>query len=109
VLGAFMLLAGAGATRSLFDVSGRALLLRSAPAPVRARVFGLLEGASMFGLALGSILVPGLVALGGAGATLIATGLLLAGIVMVCGSRVLGFEGAEPIPASTRAALRVAG
>jgi hypothetical protein len=82
VLGAFLLLTAAGTTRTIVDVSGRTLLLRRAPAAIRGRVFGLLEGIATLGLALGSLLVPAMVALGGAGIALVATGLLLIAITV---------------------------
>ena len=61
MLGAFLLLTAAGTTRTIVDVSGRTLLLREAPAAVRGRVFGLLEGIATLGLALGALLVPAMV------------------------------------------------
>lgn len=74
---AVVLLAVGGVGHMIVDVSGRTLLQRTAPAHLVGRVFGLLESIATVGLALGSLLVPVLVAIGGARMALIGVGVLL--------------------------------
>jgi Major Facilitator Superfamily len=105
--GAFLLLAIAGAARMVVEVAGRTMLLRGAPAEVRGRVFGLLEGVSMLGLALGALLVLGMVALAGAGLALVATGVLLSAVTLATAKRVHGADRSATAPPETAHPLRV--
>jgi MFS family permease len=71
------LVAAAGAGRGLMDVAGRTLLQRIAPQDALSRVFGLLEGLSTGGLAVGAALAPLLVGQFGIGVALVTVGALL--------------------------------
>ena len=62
---AMALLVVAGAGHCLLEVATRTLLQRSVPPELIGRVFGVLEGFAMAGLAVGALLVPGLAHLGG--------------------------------------------
>ncbi len=64
VAAAFVLLAAAGASWTMLDVSARTLLQRVVPPDVRGRVFGVVEGMSSLALALGSLIVGVLAELG---------------------------------------------
>lgn len=77
VAGAFVLIAVAGAGSMVVEVAGRTLLQRLAPSDLLARVFALYESLSQAAIALGAILVPVLVAVGGAEAALVAAGAFL--------------------------------
>src|SRR5437764_2643709 len=83
LLAAIALLAVAGAGKAFADVTGKTLLQRSVREDTQARVFGLQEGLSDAGMALGTVLAPLFVAwfgargaLGGAGVFLPAAAVL---------------------------------
>jgi MFS family permease len=92
------LLVAAGVGRTLLDIAGRALLLRTAPPVVAARAFGLLEGAAMGGLALGSLLVPAIVELSGPRTTCVVLGCLLPLGALVVGRRLLAADASATVP-----------
>jgi len=98
VAGAFLLLAVAGVSRSVFDVTGRILLQRAAPPQVLGQVFALLESLMCIGLAFGAIFVPVLVGLSGASAALIGTAVLLLVIVAVVWKRLRSIDDNADVP-----------
>jgi MFS family permease len=96
--GAFVLLAMAGLGRTVFDVTGRILLQRSAPPGIMARVFSLLESLMNFGLAIGSVMVPVLVGLSGARAALLGTAVLFIALVALTWSGLWRIDAAADVP-----------
>ena len=101
---AAVLVAGGG--RAVLDVSTRTLLLRVVPHRSAARVFGVVEGCTMGGLAVGSLFVPVLVAAGGPSAALIGAACLLPLAVVAVAGRLLRLDGEAPDQRDELAALQ---
>jgi MFS family permease len=101
-----VLLAAVGGGRALFAVATRSLLQRAVPADVVGRVFGVVEGLAMAGLAVGSLLVPLLVAVGGPVAAVLGTAALLPVIGAVRGRALLALDAAADVPVVEMALLR---
>jgi MFS family permease len=98
VAGAFVLIAVAGVSRSVFDVTGRILLQRAAPPQVMGQVFALLESLMNAGLAVSAIFVPVLIGLSGARAALLGTAVLLLAFVALAWRRLRTIDNAADVP-----------
>lgn len=103
---ALVLLAVSGGARATFDVAGRTLLQRVARPDLLARVFGLLEGAQMAALAVGSLLAPILVAIGGLTLAFVVLAALLPLFALVAGRRLLDIDRHATVPVVEVALLR---
>jgi MFS family permease len=101
-----VLLAAAGGARSTFDVTARTLLQRVARPDLLARVFGLLEGLEMAGLAVGSLLATVLFTLGGVRAAFAGVGAILPVVALSGGRRLLDIDRHATAPVVEVALLR---
>jgi hypothetical protein len=101
-----VLLAVVGSGRALFNLATRTLLQRAVPAEVVGRVFGVAEALAMAGLAVGSALVPLLVAAGGTATAVVGTAAILPLVALVGGRVLVAVDATAHVPVVEIALLR---
>jgi hypothetical protein len=101
-----MLVAAVGGGRAVFNLATRTLLQRAVPAEVVGRVFGVAESLAMAGLAVGSAVVPLLVAVGGTVTALLGTAAILPLVELLGGRALITLDAAAHVPIVEIALLR---
>jgi MFS family permease len=104
--GTIALLAVAGAASTMLNVALRSMLQRSVPPQLIGRIFGVLEGLMFTGYALGALLVPLLVHLGGNRLALLGSAVVLPLAAAVGGRALFALDAGVPVPVVEIALLR---
>lgn len=103
---AVLLLAAAGAGKSVLEVAARTLLQRSMDEDLLARVFALQEGLMLLALAAGAMTVPLLVSLLGPRGAFIAAGLMLPALGALTWRHLHAIDARATLPSPALALLR---
>jgi hypothetical protein len=90
----------------LLEMATRTLLQRSVPPQLIGRIFGVLEGFTMAGLAVGALLVPGLAHLGGSRLAVLGVAAVLPLAAVAGGRAVFRLDAGTAVPVVEIALLR---
>ena len=104
--GTAALLAVAGAASTMLNVALRSMLQRSVPPQLIGRIFGVLEGLMFAGYAVGALLVPLLVHLGGNRLALLGIAVVLPLAAAGGGRALFALDAGVPVPVVEIALLR---